>query len=67
MTEGRIKDGLLLVAKTETTCVPPSPSEMPVRLTDGGAVVFSVIDGDAVIGPSVGAWLTGVTVTVKVC
>ena len=29
-----IKDGLLLTAVTLTTCVPPSPSEMPPRVID---------------------------------
>ena len=65
MTAGTIKAGLLLEAKTDTTCVPLSPSEMPVREI-GAGVEFSLIVGETLIGPSVGAWLTGVTVTVKV-
>ena len=62
-----IKAVLLLVAVTLRVCpVLPGPTPIPDKFTVCSAVVFSRTVGLTVIGLSVGAWLTGVTVTVKV-
>ena len=58
---------LLLLAVTLRVCpVLPGPTPIPVKFTVCGVVVFSRTVGLTVIGLSVGAWLTGVTFTVKV-
>ena len=60
--------GLLLTAVTVKVCpMSPMPSAMPVRDTVCSAVVFSRIGAGFMIASSVGGWLTGSTVTVKVC
>ena len=57
---------LLLLAVTVTSSVvSPGPAVMFVRLIVCGVVVFSAIGPGWRSSSSVGAWLTGVTVTVN--
>src|SRR5437764_399062 len=61
-----IKFWLLLVPTMFSVWfVSPRPAEMPARLIVCGPA-FSRIAGGLAIGLSVGAWLTGLTVTLKV-
>ena len=59
--------GLLLTAVIVKFCDSPGPALMPVRVIVWGVLVLSGIGLGFVIGLSVGAWLTGLTVTVKNC
>ena len=62
-----ISPGLLLTAVIVKFSDWPGPAVMPVRPTVWGVVVFSRIGAGGVIGLIVGGWLTGLTVTVKIC
>ena len=60
-----ISAGLLLTAVIVRFCDSPGPAVMPVRLIVCGVVVFSKIGAGLAIGLIVGAWLIGLTTTVK--
>ena len=62
-----ISPGLLLTAVMVKFSDWPGPAVMPVRPTVWGVLVFSRMGAGFAIGLIVGAWLTGLTVTVKIC
>ena len=62
-----IRAGLLLTAVTVRFCVSPGPAVMFDQVDRRPARRVLEDRGGAGIAVSVGGWLTGVTVTVKVC